>query len=137
MASSNQIPTGDNAWTSEEEVILTRCWISVYEGALCSGPPDNPIGFDYQKLAHLFNSHMRRSHRRLHTAVFIKWVDMAANLRKFYNSYNRALISQGRWGGDDDHMTMLAQTVYCELYDTCFLHEDVWELLTKRNYFNV
>ena len=65
-------------WTTEEELVLTNCWISVYQPV---GPPHLHVGNDWIQLTHRFNNEMGPGKHRLQADVESKWVEMAEQMK--------------------------------------------------------
>ena len=132
-------PTATRPWTTEEEVVLTKCWISVYERVMPVGPPHLHVGNDWNQFTHRFNNEMGQGNHRSKEDIESKWFDMAEKMKNFNNCFVYVLnyYNIRGWDTPDDMLERDAQILYSERYGTTCDYDESWRLLQNKAYFNM
>ncbi|KAL7592300.1 hypothetical protein Lser_V15G32298 [Lactuca serriola] len=65
-SSSNEVPgsNSERPWTTNEVLVLTRCWLSVKDGVSLLAPPHCLSGDEWTRITSSFNHEMGEGQKR-------------------------------------------------------------------------
>ena len=87
--SNASVPTnGTSPWTTTEVLVLTRCWITVYERLPVIAPLNCLVGDEWSRLVALFNYNVGQGQERLKPDIVSKWMDLKNKVTWFNRCYN-------------------------------------------------
>lgn len=136
-SSSNEVPgsNSERPWTTNEVLVLTRCWLSVKDGVSLLAPPHCLIGDEWSRITSLFNHEMGEGQKREKSDVVTKWMDVKEEVTWFNRACSYAKRNNVRYRDEEEFLEVVTEFYICEHDGRDFEYEEVWKVVRDKQYF--
>lgn len=136
-SSSNEVPgsNSERPWTTNEVLVLTRCWLSVKDGEPLLAPPHCLIGDEWSRITSLFNHEMGEGQKREKSDVVTKWMDVKEEVTWFNRACSYAKRNNVRCRDEEEFLEVVTEFYIFEHEGRDFEYEEVWKVVRDKQYF--
>ena len=136
-SSSNELPgsNSERPWTTNEVLLLTRCWLSVKDGEPLLAPPHCLIGDEWSRITSLFNHEMGEGQKREKSYVVTKWTDVKEEVTWFNRACSYAKRNNVRYRDEEEFLEVVTEFYIFEHEGRDFEYEEVWKVVRDKQYF--
>ncbi|KAL7618242.1 hypothetical protein Lser_V15G04427 [Lactuca serriola] len=125
---------GTSPWTTTKVLVLTRYWITVYEGLPTMVSPHCLVGDEWSRLIVMFNHEVGQGQEQLKPDIVSKWMDLKNKVTWFNRGYNYEKIRRSH--ADDEILFEDVNECYlCEFDGNDFEYTDIWNLIQNKPFF--
>ncbi|KAL7605851.1 hypothetical protein Lser_V15G18820 [Lactuca serriola] len=130
-SSSNEVPSSNSEkpWTTNEVLVLTRCWLSVKDGVSLLAPPHCLVGDEWTHITALFNHEMGQGQQREKSDVVTIWIDVEEEVTWFNRACNYAKSSKHHCRDEEEFLEVVTDFYICKRDGRYFKYEEVWKVV--------